>query len=202
MRIATLLTDLAAGLRCRACGKEGSLLCPVCGRDVPSAPAGECAGVDRVIARWAYEGIPRELILDLKIRGARLCAGALADGMTEVVRSVGVIGSVISWVPGRRTDTRVRGFDHAGLLAGAVARRIGLPCAPLLLRRTNPPDQTLLSAEARRLNLQGVFAARPCTERVIVVDDLVTTGATASACAHALREAGAPGVELLVPCRA
>jgi predicted amidophosphoribosyltransferase len=109
---------------------------------------------------------------------------------------------VITWVPGRRADIRVRGFDHAALLARAVGRRVGLPCASLLLRRSDPPDQTLLSADERRQNLRGVFSSKECSGNVIVVDDLVTTGATATACAQALRRAGASGVELLVPCRA
>ncbi|HYI45773.1 MAG TPA: ComF family protein [Actinomycetota bacterium] len=155
-----------------------------------------------MLARWAYEGIPRELILDLKIRGARLCADALADGMTDVVRTSGLTGSILTWVPGRRADIRVRGFDHAALLARAVGHRTGLPCAPLLQRRLNPPDQTGLSAEARRHNLHGAFSSRASPEKVVVVDDLVTTGATAAACAQALRRAGAHTVELVVPCRA
>jgi ComF family protein len=196
------MTHLTAGLPCRGCGKPGSLLCGRCASLEPGAADGSCDRVDRVIARWAYEGIPRGLILDLKIRGARLCADALADGIVQAVHAQGVAGSVITWVPGRRADIRVRGFDHAALLARAVGRRVGLPCASLLLRRSDPPDQTLLSADERRQNLRGVFASKECSGTVILVDDLVTTGATATACAQALRRAGASGVELLVPCRA
>lgn len=177
-------------------------MCAPCGGIVPAAPSGSCPDIDRVLARWAYEDVPRDLILELKIRGARSCADALADGMTEVVHERGVAARAIAWVPGRRSDMRVRGFDHAELLARAVARRVGLPTRPLLIRHTDPPDQTLLSAEARRHNLQGVFGARPCRQRILLVDDLMTTGATARACAQELRRAGAPGVELLVACRA
>lgn len=97
---------------------------------------------------------------------------------------------------------RVRGFDHAEVIARRVASRLGLPLVGLLQRTATRPDQTTLSGLERRNNLIGAFRAGPCPRAVVLVDDLVTTGATASACAQALRSAGAVWVEAVAPCRA
>jgi predicted amidophosphoribosyltransferase len=159
-------------------------------------------GLDRVLAPWAYEGAPRDLILALKLRGRRAAAEPLVEAMSLVAQSVALRGEVITWVPGRPRDVRVRGYDHAEILARGVAKRLGLPARPLIRRVSNPPDQTTLSAEARHRNLTGAFVATPCLGKATVVDDLVTTGATLTACARALRATGATSVEGLVPCRA
>ncbi|MGH2820050.1 MAG: ComF family protein, partial [Actinomycetota bacterium] len=95
-----------------------------------------------------------------------------------------------------------RGYDHAEVLARAASARLGMPCMRLLARRRDPPDQTSLGAAQRRRNLSGAFVAFACPSPVVLADDLVTTGATASACAAALLAAGVPAVEVLVPCRA
>ena len=140
-------------------------------------------------------------MLALKLRGERAAAAELAGPMREAWLRAGLRGTVVTWVPGRRPDIRRRGFDHAELLARSVARRLGLAATPLLQRTSARPDQTRLGAAERRVNLAGAFRARPWGHPVVVVDDLVTTGATAAACAAALAEGGAPEVEVLAACR-
>jgi predicted amidophosphoribosyltransferase len=97
---------------------------------------------------------------------------------------------------------RRRGFDHAELLAAELSAGLGLPCRRLLDRRGIPLDQAALSASERRANLAGAFQADLSPREVVLVDDVVTTGATAEACARALRAAGARTVHLLVACSA
>ncbi len=159
-------------------------------------------GVDRTVAPWSYEGPARELVLRLKLRGRRDAAASLADGMARAARRAGLGGAALAWVPGRPRVSRRRGFDHAELLARELATRLGIPARPLLVRLSDPADQTLLTAAERRANLEGVFAARPSPSRVVIIDDLVTTGATLTACARALRTSGAGSIEALVACRA
>ncbi|CAN5759585.1 hypothetical protein BH18ACT15_BH18ACT15_09360 [soil metagenome] len=160
-------------------------------------------GADRTLAAFAYEGPARGLVLALKARGLRDCSGPLADGMVAVARRAGLLAQVVTWVPARPHDVSGRGFDHARVLAQEVARSLGLPAARLLLRADARRDQVGLSAPDRRRNLRGAFRARPAGgRRVLLVDDLLTTGSTAKECVSALRASGAGGVEVLVACRA
>jgi predicted amidophosphoribosyltransferase len=118
------------------------------------------------------------------------------------VRAQGVLGDVLTWVPGRARDIRDRGFDHAEILARTVASALRLPARRCLTRADARPDQAGLSAQERWRNLEGAFAAARRRGRLIVVDDLVTTGATAAACARALLAAGSGAVEVLAACSA
>jgi predicted amidophosphoribosyltransferase len=189
--------------RCAGCGAPPALLCPGCaGRLARPQTCGAIPHVARTVAPWAYEGAARSLVLALKVRGQRSAARPLSGGMARAVAVAGLEAGVATWVPGRRADVRRRGFDHAEVLARGVAREFGLPVRPLVERAREPPDQAGLPAAARRKNLVGVFRARPWHQVVVLVDDVVTTGATAGACAAALRAGGAPAVEVLAACRA
>ena len=195
--------DVLGGERCAACGSTGGALCGSCLVRLPApSPGGTVSGVERVVAAFAYEGIARSLVLGLKLRGRRACGSALAEGMVRAAHREGLIGSVVTWVPGRRRDVLDRGFDHGAVLAHGVARGLGLPRRRLLVRRGAREDQSALGRADRFSNLEGAFRARPLARPVVLVDDLVTTGATAGACAAALLEAGAPSVEVLAACRA
>jgi predicted amidophosphoribosyltransferase len=160
------------------------------------------APVSRIVAAWEYAGAARALVLRLKLAAERRAGGPLAAGMARAAGRSGLTGQVITWVPGRPRDIRRRGFDHAEVLARAAGTRLGLPCRALLVRRGDRPDQTSLAAAERRLSPAGGFEGRPWASPVVLADDLITTGATASACAAALLAAGVPAVEVLVPCRA
>ena len=179
------------------------MMCGVCARAAdPPGSIGSPDGVDRLLARWAYAGIPRALVLDLKLRAARSAAVPLAHGLAGLVQAMGCRAATLTWVPGRTHDTRVRGFDHAELIARGLADLLGLPLQPLLGRRTATADQAGLSRSARHSNLIGAFRSGPTAGWVGLVDDVVTSGATAHACAVALKEAGCQGVEVLAACRA
>ncbi|HYN36844.1 MAG TPA: phosphoribosyltransferase family protein [Actinomycetota bacterium] len=133
----------------------------------------------------------------------RSAAIPLVDAMATAVWRSGLAGSVLTWVPGRPAEERRRGFDHAHLLAQGLGRRLGLPVVPLLERTGSDRDQVGLSAEERRQNLVGAFRARSeSLASVVLVDDVLTTGATASSCARALQAAGASSVEVVVACSA
>jgi predicted amidophosphoribosyltransferase len=203
MVVSEALVALLGPARCVGCGSVGALLCGGCaaraGRAAPGLPV---RGVDRVLAPWAYEGPARALVLALKLDGSRSAAAPLAAAMAAEALTGGVLGGIVAWVPGRAPDRRRRGFDHAEVLARRVARALGLGARPLLGLVREPSDQASLSARARRRNLVGAFTATPCRDPVLLVDDVVTTGATAAACASALRSAGCPLVEVLAACRA
>jgi competence protein ComFC len=177
-------------------------LCRGCRPALAPGPAPLCPPAERVIAVWDYAGAPRSLVLDLKLRGLRESAAPLIDGLWICAGRSGILADAVTWVPGGRKGVRLRGFDHAEILARGVASRLGLPAVRLLAGRSGRRDQAGLGAAERRNNLRDAFVARPCTGRWLLVDDVITTGATAGACARAVRAAGAAGVEVLVACRA
>ena len=178
--------------------------CPVCDRVGP-APCRACIelldppprrppprGLDRLAAPFAYAGSGRELVARLKYRNARTAVPWLAAAMATVVDRPGL--DLVTWVPTTANRRRRRGFDQAEVLARALARRLGLPCRPLLRRRPGPA-QTGLTLAARRVG--PAFVAHPgaVPAAVLVVDDVVTSGATLEAAALVLRRCGAKRVD-------
>jgi ComF family protein len=157
-------------------------------------------GLDRCHALLAYEGSARELVARLKYRNARDSVRWLAAAMATLVSPVSPADTVVTWVPTSRRRQRERGFDQAQLLARRVAAELRLPCRVMLRRRDGPP-QTGRSGLER---LQGpTFAAVTASlpQSVIVVDDVVTTGATLTAAARTLHAGGVTVVDGLVAAR-
>ena len=110
-------------------------------------------------------------------------------------------------VPLHRQGERERGYNQAALIAKPLAKRLGLPHKSVLLTRIRPrPDKDLLSYEERWESVRGAFATRPGSQvdnlRVLLVDDVMTSGATLDSCAKTLREAGARSVIGLTVARA
>jgi predicted amidophosphoribosyltransferase len=164
-------------------------------RPAPSLPPP--AGVDGCAAVLAYEGVGRELVARLKYRNARSVVPFLVREMAALVGPEPF--DVVTWVPTTPARRRRRGFDQAEVLARAVARRLRTPCRGLLSRRPGP-SQTGRSLAERRHG--PVFAARPgVPARVLLVDDVVTSGATASAAARSVRGSGARQVHVVVAAR-
>jgi ComF family protein len=155
-----------------------------------------------------YEGPLRAAIHELKYRGRRRVASRLAEallGRPEVLPVLGG-GTVLVAVPLHPRKRRQRGFNQSELLAEAVAARARVPLAKdALVRRRDTGSQTGLSAAARRANVHGAFAVRRRAriegQRIVLLDDVYTTGATALACAQALLAAGAREVRLLTLAR-
>ncbi|MFP5298693.1 MAG: ComF family protein [Actinomycetota bacterium] len=189
------------GARCAGCGAFGEALCEEC-RHGLTAPERVVAPehVDALWAAFRYSGAARKLVLDLKLHHLRPAAAPLATAMVDRMWTDGCEARVVTWVPGRPKDMLDRGFDHAHVLARRVARATGLPLRRLLHRVGEARDQTELDRQQRRENVIGAFAGRDVRLPVLLIDDLVTTGATSGACATALKWAGAPRVEVLVAC--
>jgi ComF family protein len=130
-----------------------------------------------------------------------------ADRLMEVATREAITADVVVPVPLHRQRERERGYNQAELVAKPLARKLGLPYRAVLLTRTKPrPDKHILSLDERWESVRGAFATRPGSKvdnlRVLLVDDVMTTGATLDACAKALRGAGAKSVIGLTVARA
>lgn len=174
--------------RCAGCGVTAEGLCGVCLESaLPAPPQPPPPGVDAWHAPFAYQGPVREAIARVKYRNERAALGVLVAAMVGALPGR-LDADMVTWAPSTTARRRERGFDHAELLARAVARRLRLPARPLLRRRDVLPQ----TGRGRRERLAGpaLEAAGPAPGSVLVVDDVATTGATLRACAAALRSHG------------
>lgn len=186
-----------------------------CGLPLPAsttAPCGRCRRASSVISRGyslgPYHGSLRVLLHELKYHGRRRVAGRLAELICGDPAAQPLLArpAVVIPVPLHPRRLAERGFNQSELLAAAIAKRLGFRLhARALVRRKDTRPQTGLSAAARRRNVAGAFAVRERPpvhgQNLLLVDDVVTTGATARACALALREAGAVAVDLVTVAR-
>jgi competence protein ComFC len=191
------VVDMIFETRCAGCDRPGAPICTTC-RFALLAPPPSPAGADgQVIVAVPFTGRARDVVLGLKYRNRRRVgrhlAGLLVNRLVSEGRHRQV--DVVTWAPTSERRRRARGYDQAELIARTVARQLGLPCRRLLEREAaGDRPQT---GQARPDRLDGIgFRARPglAGHRVLVVDDVVTTGATLREATAALREQGAAEV--------
>src|SRR5690606_5859687 len=192
--------------------------CRLCGyplpHALPDAPlCGECAAeappYDRARAALRYDDGARRLILAFKHADRTDTAPAFGAWLARAGAELLADADLIAPVPLHRFRLLKRGYNQAAILAGALAREIGLAHAPdLLQRRRATRSQQGLSGRARLENVTaGAFRVHPWRRgrvegrRVVLIDDVLTTGATVGACARVLRRAGASRVDVLTLAR-
>lgn len=196
-----LLHAVATGIApplCAACGRScraEAVVCTRCGRRLAGAKPllGQGPpGLDRAWSSASHEGVARGLVSALKFRHLLPVADLMADRIQWLAPAHVLSGAIVP-VPPAPTRLRRRGFDPAGELAAALAERLGTPLESCLVRRGSRRQVGRRRAE-RLGQPPRIHASGVAPRSVLLVDDVLTTGATMSACAQALRAAGAARV--------
>lgn len=193
-----LLHAVATGLippLCAACGRScrrEAALCTRCSRRLASLDPLEGAGppgVDRAWSSAPHEGVARDLVAALKFRRLLPVAELVADRIQWLAPRTLLSGTIVP-IPTARLRSYARGFDPAAEIAAALAQRTDLPLDACLCRRDG--GRQVGKRRAQRIGHPPIIQARGKVPRsVLLIDDVLTTGATLSSCAQALRKAGA-----------
>jgi len=199
---------------CTVCDRALALIpadgpCPSCGRPSAARDCIHCLrqimrGLDSVCSAYEHDGPARLLVHALKYDKVFAAAPPLAEGMAEALWERRGDFDLLVPVPLHKRKLRQRGFNQAMVLAEAVGVLVGLPAREMLSRVVETAQQATLDAEARLANMRGAFEPlRPLIGlRVLIIDDVRTTGATAEAVALACKQGQAARVGLLTATRA
>lgn len=220
-------TMFPEGYVCLGCGKElrsefrDQSLCPECLEALPFKTGKTCAicgtniyvgrlcrrcsaftpEFDRAVAPFNYNGLARKFVLDLKIGGKVFLARYMADYMANYIKGLQLKFDLVTAVPSTKKTLRQRGFDHTELIAAEFSELVEMPYRKLLLRTKHKLDQSRLSFADRFNAVKGNFSAMPDADitgmTVLLIDDILTSGATASECAAVLKKQGAKRVYVL-----
>lgn len=207
MKLIDWLLELLFPTRCAFCHallrEPDEKVCARCRKTLPyvpgEAPRQSFAHLETVVSPLYYEGTVRESLIRFKFRSLTGYAGIYADFLSKCIDENDFFCDSITWIPVSRRRLRHRGYDQARLMAEALAEKRGIPCVRCLEKvRDNPPQSRSGGREARQRNVRNVYRAVDSAafvgQRVLLVDDIVTTGSTLSEAAGVLRKAGAAGV--------
>ena len=203
------------GRSCMVCGCATRMqsLCPDClqalkdcqlspeevlDRRVPEA--------DQVFSALVYGGVAKKLVWRTKFDALEEAGIVLGYHLAVALQAYGITATLVTWVPMPPRRRRARGIDHAHLLARETAQSLGLPCEALLSRAARSvQEQHTLARKERAENAKHAFCPAPNApdlrgQRVMLIDDVLTTGATAAACVEQLRSMGAESVVVAAVC--
>lgn len=203
MKIADTILDLLFPPRCAFCHRlteGGERVCDDCKKTISytdkSSEKQALKNISCCVSPLYYEGSVRESLLRYKFGGISSYADIYAEYIVKCIDENEISCDIITWVPLSAKRLRRRGYDQAKLIADELSKLTGIRCLNLLRKtRNNPTQSGTGTAEKRRVNVAGVYSAKNPADivgkRILLVDDIVTTGATLSECARVLKANGA-----------
>jgi ComF family protein len=204
--------------RCLGCGREGSLVCPICRGKLPiitppichrcgipqldgelcSACLSHKHDIDGIRSPFRFEGVIRQAIHQFKYNNLRYAAGPLAELLGNYLTANPIPGEVLVPVPLHSKRLRERGYNQSQLLAREMGKLVGLPVMTdwITRQRQAAPQTRVTSVSQRRSNVTNAFTCHGNLKdkKVILIDDVATSGATLDACAAALKSADTASV--------
>ncbi len=200
------LLDILYPPKCPFCGRLTGSIEEICSACWPLLPRTTHAGArqtgeffDFCLSPLYYTGIAREAVLRYKFGGRASYAAAFASLMADTIRDHTIQPlDAVTWVPLHPRRRRTRGYDQAELLARALAKELGLPCRATLKKiRSRKVQSSLGEPSQRRANVSGCYKALGSYKgkHLLLVDDVITSGATLSECTRMLMMAGAAEVD-------
>lgn len=208
MRLLNYILDLIYPPKCLLCDKvlaSNQLdLCPDCRVNQPICPISKnkLSFVDSWLALWYYEENAKESLRRYKFRGKRCYASGYGRLLAmKICEELDDEYDLITWIPVSKRRRFKRGYDQVQLLAEALGKELDCPPVACLQKiRDNPPQSGISGQAQRRANVLGAYKAinreQIAGKRILLLDDIITTGSTAGECAKVLLTAGAAQVHL------
>lgn len=214
MKLVQILLDLIYPPRCMFChnflSRGEKAVCRYCRENLPVLEVKNRSivlrGIPRCTALFRYEGDVRQAILRYKFHGLSFYGREFAAMLAEYLTDEELSCDEISWVPLSKRRKRTRGYDQAQLLAEALAATIKVPCRGLLVKQKDAvPQSGSGGREERKVNIRNAYRIKKEMDirgkSILLVDDIVTTGATLEECAAVLTAAGAACVNAVTIAR-
>lgn len=190
------LADILFPVRCLECGRSGKYICRDCLKKVDGPVRSRPHGLDGLISFWCYRGVIRRAIIGFKYKFAYQIAGELEDYLVKSIQARGISFEhdfVLVPIPLHWYKENLRGFNQAEVLGKVIAKCLKLKFAPhLLIRSKATIPQASLPQTERRQNIHQAFkVVGKVPTKVILFDDVYTTGSTMKEAARVLKKAGA-----------
>lgn len=188
--------------KCPLCGRlvEDYGLCQECISLINKDPAYyyDIEDLDDLIVSSTYSGIMRRLIIDFKFKGKLSYGEIISEIMTEKILEKNLKGQVITYVPMHWKKEGERGYNQSKILAEKIARNLDLPCQDVFEKVLDTKFQVGLKKFDREENLRDAFHVKNYAQEIIIVDDVITTGATISELTKIAKKAGIKKVTALI----
>ena len=203
MKVLDYILELVYPTRCAFCHRfteKGEMVCSKCREELPKRNDPilniHIPNVRKTVCPFYYEKYVRDSLLRYKFSGLRAYAQIYGEILAKSIDEMGISCDIITWVPLSKKRCRKRGYDQAQLIAEELAKRMDIKCEKLIEKIVDNPAQSGSgNAAKRKANVKGVYRAlRPENingKRILIIDDIVTTGATLSECAAILHKSGA-----------